>query len=242
MDEQIITLAGTLSKGGLESYDDIKKNSVQKVRGDFLAATFRAKATFAIDGMIFNMACVNLFPKTEYVVVNIDEKHERVIIEPCKFYDRDSLKFANFKDGRNNPRKCTTRIFCELLYGLMKWHKAQKYRVMAIFQEWGDKQVAVFNLDESLPILSQIVESDDGTKKRSTMILMPEEWKGRFGHTLEELEAKRINITDTLVTIDNETGERRVNHNISPKLPTPEELMHRPYGGMRPRKEENDDE
>jgi hypothetical protein len=71
---------------------------------------------------------------------------------------------------------------------------------------------------------------------------MPEEWKGRFGHTLDELEAKKINITDTFVTIDNQTGERRVNHKISPKLPTPEELMHRPYGGMRPKQEEDEDE
>jgi len=233
------------SRGGLKSQDDIKRDLIQRVRGDFLASTFKAKITFALDSVTFNTSCVNLFPSSQHIVINIDEANQRLIIEPCKSYDRDSLKFANYKNDKNNSRKCVARIFCAMVYDMMGWNRMAKYRIMAIFHDWGEKSVIVFNLDESLQLFSETVESDDGAKKRNTTIIMPEGWRGRFGHTLEEHDAKnRIDTASTLVTIDNKTGERHTNY-ISAKLPTPEELMHRPYGGMRPNQEiqeANDDE
>ena len=239
---EIVTASGKKSRGGLESYEETKADRVQRVRGELLASTFKPKITFAFDSVTFNTSCVNLFPDNQYIVINIDEENLRLIIEPCTPYDRDSLKFANLKNDRNNPRKCLARIFCAMIYDLMGWNHTARYRIMAIFQKWGDKEILVFNLDECLQVVSQVVEAEDGTKKRNTVINMPDDWKGRFGHTLEELEVKnRIDITSTLVTIDNTTGERHASH-ISAKLPTPEELMHRPYGGMRPRVEEGEDE
>jgi hypothetical protein len=225
------------SRGGLESPDGIRRNTVQRVRGDFLASTYKAKITFALDSITFNTSCVNLFPRSQHIVINVDEPNQRLIIEPCKSYDRDSLKFANYKNERNNSRKCVARIFCAMVYDMMGWNRTAKYRIMAIFHDWGEKSVIVFNLDESLQLFFETVESDDGAKKRSTTIIMPEDWRGRFGHTLEEHDAKnRIDTASTFVTIDNKTGEHHTNH-ISAKLPTPEELMHRPYGGMRPNQE-----
>ena len=241
LDNKEFAAKGKKSRGGINSYEEMKKDRVQRVRGDFLAATFKPKITFAIDSVTFNMSCVSLFPKNQHIVINIDEANQRIIIEPCKAYDRDSLKFANLKKEKNNPRKCMARIFCAMIYEMMGWNTTAKYRIMAIFQEWGDKQIIVFNLDECLQVFSEVVRSDDGTKKRNTIINMPKDWKDRFGHTLEELEIKnRIDTATTLVTIDNKTGERHVNF-ISAKLPTPEELMHRPYGGMRPQQEDGKD-
>jgi hypothetical protein len=238
----IITATGKKSRGGINSYEDIRKNSVQRVRGEFLAATFRPKITFAIDSVTFNTSCVNLFPNNQHIVINIDEKDQRVIVEPCKAYDRDSLKFATLKGEKNNPRKCLTRLFCAMLYDFMGWNQAAKYRIMAIFQEFDGKQIIVFNLDESLQVFSELIELDDGTKKRNAIIKMPEDWKGRFGHTLDELEKKnKIDAASTLITIDNKTGERRSNI-ITAKLPTSQELIHQPYGGMRPRQREDGSE
>ena len=235
---EILAATGKKSRGGLNSYDEIKKDRVQRVSGELLASTFKPRITFSIDSVTFNMSCVNLFPANQHIVINIDIENQRLIIEPCKAYDRDSLKFAILKDEKNNPRKCIARIFCEKIYDLMGWSRTAKYRIMAIFQELGDKHIIVFNLDESLQVISKIVKSDDGEKKRYTTIIFPEDWRG-FGPTLDELDAKnRIDTTSTLITIDNKTGERHENR-ISAKLPTPEEFMHQPYGGMRPRQEEN---
>ena len=238
---ELFTIEGKKSRGGLKSYEEIRKNSVQRVRGDFLASTFKPKITFAIDSITFNTSCVNLFPYNQYVTISIDEKNLRIVIEPCKLHDRDSLKFANLKGEKNNPRKCVTRPFCAMLYDFMKWNETAKYKIMAIYQEFGDKQIILFNLDESLQVISEVVESDDGIQKRKKIINFPEDWKGRFGHTLEELERKnKIDTTSTLITIDNKTGERHASQ-VFAKLPTPEELIHRPYGGMRPRQKEDGD-
>jgi len=114
---------------------------------------------------------------------------------------------------------------------------------MAIFQELGDKKIIVFNLDECLQVFTEVLQSNDGKKKRNTTINMPEDWKGRFGYTLEEIDDKyRVDTTSTYITIDNKTGERRPSQ-IEAKLPTPEELIHRPYGGIRqPQEGEKNDE
>ncbi|MDL2254366.1 hypothetical protein LJC49_09935, partial [Ruminococcaceae bacterium OttesenSCG-928-I18] len=93
---ELMTAAGNISRGGLNDYSEIKKEHVQRVRGDFLSPVFRPRITFAIDSVTFNMSCVNLFPDHQHIVINMDEDNQRLIIEPCHSYDRDSLKFANF--------------------------------------------------------------------------------------------------------------------------------------------------
>lgn len=240
----LMTEAGNMSRGGLSNYSDMKRESVQRVRGDFLSPTFKPRITFAIDSVTFNMACVNLFPDNQYIVINIDEENQRIIIEPCSDYDRDSLKFANYnlKKEKNKPRKCIARLFCSMVYDLMGWNRAAKYRCMAIYQVLDDKSIIVFNLDECLQVFTEVIESSDGKKKRNMTINMPEDWRGRFGYTLEELDDKyRVDTTNTFITVDNKTGER-YSAQISAKLPTPEELMHRPYGGIRLNEENNDEQ
>ena len=235
----IIDVTGKKSRGGLNSYGEMDRSRYERVRGEFLASTYKARITFSFDSIRFNKSCVNLFPANQHIVINIDEVDQRIIIEPCMAYDRDSLKFAILKNERNEPRKCMARIFCAMIYDLMGWNRNAKYKIMAIFHEWGDKQIIVFNLDECLQVFSETSESVDGKKKRKPSTNMPEDWRGRFGHKLEELDTKnKIDTTSTLITIDNKTGERHENR-ISPKLPTPEEFMHQPYGGMRPRQEES---
>ncbi|MDR2558675.1 MAG: hypothetical protein LBC86_03905 [Oscillospiraceae bacterium] len=50
----------------------------------------------------------------------------------------------------------------------------------------------------------------------------------------------RIDFNSTLIRVDNYTGERYQSH-ISAKLPTPEELIHQPYGGIKPKKKEEEE-
>ena len=238
---ELITETGKMSRGGVSDYAEIKKGNVQRVRGDFLSATFKPKITFALDSITFNMSCVNLFPGDQFVVINVDELNQRIILEPCVPHDRDGLKFANFKKDKNNPRKCMARLFCGMVYEMMGWNRSAKYRSMAIFQELGDKKIIVFNLDECLQVFTEVIESGDGKQKRKNTVIMPEDWKGRFGHTLEELEEKnRIDLKSTFITIDNKTGERHPSQ-IQTNLPTPEELMHQPYGGIRIREEDENE-
>jgi hypothetical protein len=242
LESQINTITGQKSRGGLLNYNESRGKGVQRVRGEFLSQTFKPKITIAIDSLTFNTSCVNLFPDDQHIVVHIDETNLRLIIEPVVSYDRDSLKFANYKNGRNNPRKCMARYFGTMLFEFMKWNHDAKYRCLAIFQEFGERRIIVFNLDECQQVFSETFESHDGRKKRKITTNMPLEWKDRFGHTIDELDAKsRVDLSKTLITIDNKTGER-YSSRIHAKLPTPEELIHRPYGGIRKQNKEAEDD
>ena len=240
---EIIAETGTHSRGGYRDEEDFAESQKrsQRVRGEFLTPTFKAKATFAYESVTFNMSCVALFPNDQFVSVTVDPPNLRVYVEPCEEGESISLKFANHKNGRNVPRKCMARWLCQMLFVMMGWHSQAKYRTLAIQQEFFGRKIIVFNLDECLQVFTETFEDADGAKKRKSIINMPEDWKGRFGHTPEELEMKRnIEYSAKLITIDNKTGERRGAY-IEPKLPTPEELMHGPYGGIRPRVEDEND-
>jgi len=196
-------------RGGLRDYSEAKAKTVQRVRGEFLSDTFKPKITFSYRTVTFNMACVNIFKDCQHVSLGIDLKNQRLIVEPAKDYDKDALKFANFKNGRNIPRTSTTRYFCPKLFDEMKWNRNAKYRILTVFQEFGDKKVMVFNLDEAQQVFSEVEELENGKKKRNFRIQMPSDWKDRFGYTMEELDAKmRITLDSTFITIDPKTGEK----------------------------------
>ena len=239
----LVAETGTHSRGGYRDEADFTESQkrAQRVRGEFLSPTYKAKATFAFDSVTFNMACVGIFPEEQFVSVTVDPPNLRVIVEPCEPGQSISLKFANQKDDKNVPRKCMVRRLCQMLYEMMGWHTQAKYRTLAIQQTFFGRDIVVFNLDESLQVFTETIEGEDGTRKYKSIINMPDDWKGRFGYTVEELETRRkIENAAEFITIDNKTGERRGVH-IEPKLPTPEELMHRPYGGLRPRVDDEDD-
>ena len=232
---------GQKSRGGLSDYSEATAATVQRVRGQFLLDTFKPRVTFAYREVTFNMACVNLFPNDQHVSLGIDEQNLRLMIEPTVSYDQDSLKFALYKKGKNHPRTCPTKYFCPMLFEFMNWNPNAKYRCLAMYQDFGAHKVIAFNLDECQQVFTEVMETGDGKKKRNTTILMPENWKDRFGYRMDELELRRrLDYSTTLITIDNTTGERKPS-NIQPKFPTPEELMHQPYGGMRVKQEAPDE-
>lgn len=240
--EPVVTDPVKKSRGGLKDYSEMRSGGVQRVRGEFLSETNKPRITIALKSLTFNMACVNLFPDDQYVSVWMDEPNLRLIIEPTVPYDRDVLKFAIYKKGRNNPRKCIAKYFCPMLYEFMNWNPEAKYRTLAFFSTFGDKKVIVFNLDECQQVFTEVFEDDDGKKKVRTLVNMPDDWKGRFGHTPAELEAmSRLDFSTELIKVDFSTGEQRFGH-IDAKLPTPEELIHRPYGGLNRRREDAENE
>jgi hypothetical protein len=71
---------------------------------------------------------------------------------------------------------------------------------------------------------------------------MPKGWDGRFGYRNDELaEKRRLDFSSEVIVFDSKTGEIR-SSNIEPQPPTPENLIHEQYGGIRQRKEPKKDE
>jgi len=231
------------SQGGISDYSEVIAETVERVRGEFLSDWRKPKVTIAMKTVTFNMACVNLFPNNQHITINIDQQKRRLFVEPTEGYDDTSLKFANFKNGRNVP--CITSItrLGPPLFELMKWDPDAKYRILTIFQKFGDKKVMVFNLDDALEVFSESEEVEGGRKKRKTTVQMPGDWKGRFGYRINELaEKRRLDFSNELITYNHKTGgigmANAKQEAIEAKPPTAEELMHEPYGGIRTRKKE----
>jgi len=110
-------------KGGLRYSREANAKTVQRV------ATSAPNLTFTYQGMTFNTACVNLFKDCQHVTICIDKENRRLFIQPSEEYDRNSLQFANVKNGRNIPQKCMTPYFCQMLFEFLKWNPNTKYRV-----------------------------------------------------------------------------------------------------------------
>jgi len=220
------------SQGGIDDYSEVIAESVERVRGEFLSDWRKPKITIAIKTITFNMACVNLFSDSQYITINMDRVKRRLFVEPTTEYDDTSLKFANYKNGKNVPRTTTITRFGPLLFKLMEWNPIAKYRILMIFREFGDKKVMIFNLADAQEVFSEVMESEDGKMKRNTTLYMPGEWQGRFGYRIDELaEKRRLDFSNELITFNHKTGD------IESKHPTAEELIHEPYGGIRSRKE-----
>jgi hypothetical protein len=242
-DIPVMPESGRKSQGGISDYSEVIADSVEHVRGEFLSDWRKAKITITVTSVTFNMACVNLFPDCQHITISIDKGKHRLFIEPTKEYDDTSLKFANFKNSRNIPRTCTIKGFCSLLFNLMKWNPNAKYRILTIYQEFGEKKVMIYNLDDALEVFPEAIDAtENGKKKRKTTFNMPEGWQGRFGYRNDELAEKRqLDFSNEIVTFNYKTGECQ-SSDIEPKPPTEEELIHEQYGGIRPRKEKSKNE
>ena len=117
----IIDVTGKKSRGGLNSYGEMDRSRYERVRGEFLASTYKARITFSIDSIRFNKSCVNLFPANQHIVINIDEADRRIIIEPCMAYDRDSLKFAIPSNRKSSHRKSLPYTFAARFFHFSEW-------------------------------------------------------------------------------------------------------------------------
>ena len=138
------------SRSRLHDFHESKAKTVRRILPD----TVKSNMPLTFEGVRFNQSCVNLFPNCQYVTICIDRENLRLFIQPMWEHDKDGLQFANVKNGRNVPRGCTTRIFCQKLFDLMKWNPKTKYRISAIYKEFGDKKIITFNLDEARQVRS----------------------------------------------------------------------------------------
>ena len=225
-----------------DEYREIINETGEYVRGEFLSDTFKAKMTISITNVTFNTACVKLFKGYQHVSVCMDAKKQRLLILAADVNDPFCLKFANVKNDQNVPRICTTRTFCIKMFLLMGWNQSAKYRILAIYKEIDGKKVIAFNLDEAQQVITDVIESEDGKKKRKTTVIVQEEWINRFGYRKSELDERMlVELSEELVVIDTKSGDG-LGDGIEPKPPTAEELILKPYGNIRPRKKEKKDD
>ncbi|MDR0327066.1 MAG: hypothetical protein LBI05_02085 [Planctomycetaceae bacterium] len=139
------------SRGGISDLSELTAPTVQKVRGEFLSATFNPVVTIACKAMTFNQSCINFFPGSPHVTVSLDVRQRLLVIAPAVDESGDSLQIAHCRNGKNAPRPCPTKL-CPRLFYLMRWNPEAKYRIAATFQEYNDQNMT-FRLDDAVQIL-----------------------------------------------------------------------------------------
>jgi len=137
--DEVFTETGRKSRGGLSSLDELYAPGVERVSGEILQTTYKAKITLALDSFTCNSACVRLFPYTQYIEFVFDKPNGRLIVFPSTAIPKDSVKFAVVKENNNKPRKTVTKKFCALVFRYMNWSADCRYRIMAIYKNWTAK-------------------------------------------------------------------------------------------------------
>jgi len=90
------------SQGGISDYSEVTAESVLRVRGDFLSATFEPKITITLKTITFNPSCIRFLSDCQHIAISIDERHHRLFVEPA--VEGNGMQLAHFKIGKNVPR------------------------------------------------------------------------------------------------------------------------------------------
>ena len=123
------------------SYDGCKI-----IREELFAHVRNPAVTIRPDGIMFNTACINALDGVKHVHLMINEELKRLVIRGCNENDKDALRWCTVKGEQRKPRKMTGRLFSDLLYALMEWDKANRYKILGYKIEFEGEELFVFDL------------------------------------------------------------------------------------------------
>jgi len=148
------------SRGGMSDISELTEESVLRVRGEFMSATFEPKITITLKTITLNPSCIRFLSDSQHLTISIDERHRRLFVEPMVDKDND-MNFAHFKIGKNVPRACAAKL-CSKLFYIMGWDTEAKYRIEAAFHGF-DCEILVFRLDNAVLVLPKASLVKGGT-------------------------------------------------------------------------------
>lgn len=171
-------------------YDDY-----QVVRDEFLSRTGMPAICFDGTRVSVNTACLHKLPNTEYIQFLINSSERKLVLRSCEEDDKNSFKWCNEKDGKRISRKIVCNIFSAMLSELMGWDMENRYRIIGSVINANSERVILFNLNDYETICYTTSQSETKTAARKSRF--PEEWRDRFGLTVEEHERSiKVNLFD----------------------------------------------
>jgi len=225
-----IMSAALIEEDGIQSLEEL--NQYQVIRSEFVSPRLRAKVTFNVDSLTFSSKCVRLFEETQYIQLLINADEKRMVVMPCDEYTKDSLKWSNIKAGKIISRNIRCKLFGAKLYEMMGWDPENRYRVQAMYQEIGGKQIIIFNLEEFEMVVPEVVVKSDGKRVRKSKVYYPENWRDSFGMMYQEhLESCMVNILDNYMVSNTKDGSQTSYNEaiVEGSIPEPIEIITRPY-------------
>ena len=214
--------------GGLQSREELKL--FEYIRAEYTTPVFKPKITLDYDNFTMNAACVRLFPESEYVQMLADQTKRRLLIWPCKQFDKDSVKWSLIKSGKPQSRNIKARMLCAKIFKMMNWVTDYRYKVMAVFQELDDLRFVIFNLVECEMYVPGEITAPDGTVKKKLRKVFPIDWEKSFGTPYAEHSETYQTDISALHLLSNTPGnDMDSKPAIIPRIPTSSELITREY-------------
>jgi hypothetical protein len=221
-------MSKTIPAGGLLSEEELK--NFEYVRSEFTTPVFKPKITLDYDAFTLNAACVRLFPTDEYVQILADQNKCRLLIMPCRQFDKDSVKWSNIKSGKPQSRSIKAKMLCAKIFKMMSWVTEYRYKIMAVYQEFDKIKFVVFNLVECEMYVPGEIATKDGKIKKKRRKVFPTDWEKSFGTPYTKHKETYQTDISAMHLLSNEIEKDILEDTgIVPRVPTASELITRGY-------------
>ena len=168
--------------------DNFSFEGHQVVPAEYFAHRYEPSVTFNRGKIALNTACLRRFPDTDYILIMVNPMDKQMIVKPITEDVKDSFVW---RTKSNKPKQISCGIFFGMVVNLMNWNPNYRYKLLGKLINTSEGYIFLFNL--------------------SSYEFFPEEWKHRFGLSVEEhkKQLQAIVISDfTIYSINNSDNTR----------------------------------
>lgn len=163
----------------LEADDSFDFDGFQVVRREFFAHVQEPSVTFNGFKFYVNTACLNKFPKTEFVQVLVNPEAKILILRPCAEYAKDAFAWSTLSKGKRKPRQTTCKIFYAKIMALMGWEPGYRYKMLGRLIRANDEYLMAFDLTSPETFVRK--QDENAKSKAARVPQFPLEWQNQFG-------------------------------------------------------------
>lgn len=175
--------------------DDFNFDDYQVVRREFFAHIKEPSITFNECKVYVNTACLNKFPKNDYIKILVNGDKKTFAIEPCDEFEKDAFMWCNYKNGVRKPKTTSCKIFFAKIVNIMGWNPEHRYKMLGKLVHANGKYLIAFDLTAAETYRKVYVEGQKPKKSRTPVF--PAEWQNQFGLPYNEHQrSMQINIFD----------------------------------------------
>lgn len=187
--------------------DNFSFEGHQVVPAEYFAHRYEPSVTFNRGKIALNTACLRRFPDTDYILIMVNPMDKQMIVKPITEDVKDSFVW---RTKSNKPKQISCGIFFGMVVNLMNWNPNYRYKLLGKLINTSEGYIFLFNLSSYEFYEREIPEGEDKPKS-SRIPKFPEEWKHRFGLSVEEhkKQLQAIVISDfTIYSINNSDNTR----------------------------------
>ena len=182
----------------------------QVVPAEYFAHRYEPSITFNQGKISLNTACLRRFPDINYIQILINPNDKKMIVKPCLEEEKDSFVWCT---KSKKPKHITCKIFFGMIANLMNWNTDYRSKLLGKLIKNNEEYFFLFNLTSYEFYEREIIEGEN-KQKISRIPKFPEEWKHRFGLSVEEHKRQlQVNIVNdfTIYSISSDINASKNN-------------------------------